>query len=396
MRIPACMLLIKGMEPDTYGRLADGNLFSLDPQAPWTLQKKIFGTKPLAEKITIRQSGRLCPALNSHGMAIVLCLLLMTTLCLIGGAALSVSELNRKIVGNGTRQVQAFYAAEAGRQSALAHLQANPMWRGNKSKPPSFYKTFGIKGIQGTFHVVLSDCTADENGIFNALLPAGCIMMKSTGTWRDASQTVFSMVRLSPMENSAATFPQVALISSGSAGGPLTVLDDLGSENSLMIQTGIALPEANEEGLTAMAERAFPALDNDSWDEALSGIDSFWQDSPVNTKPRILYVQGDLAISGHRKLYGIVFVEGKHITLEDESEVRGVLYAPFATSVKIQNAGAPGRLAVAGMVATGRGGLEITGNALSIQLYPDYVDAFNTAAGSKVNIDLVPGSWTTF
>ena len=350
----------------------------------------------MAEKITIRQSGRLVHALNPHGMALVLCLLLMTTLCLIGGAALSVSELNQKIVGNSTRQVQAFYTAEAGRQSALAHLRVDPMWRGNKSTPPSFYGTLGMKGIQGTFNVVLSDCTADENGIFNALIPAGCIMMKSTGTWRDASQRVSCMVRLSPVENLAATFPQVALISSGSASGPLTVLDDLGSENNLMIQTEITLPEANEEGLKAMAETAFPSLDNDSWDATLNGIDSFWQDPPANTKPRILYVQGDLAISGDRKLYGIVFVEGKRITLEDESEVQGVLYAPFATSVMFQNSDAPGRLAAAGMVVTGRGGLEIAGSALSIQVCPDYVDAFNTAAGSKVEIDVIPGSWKMF
>ena len=253
-----------------------------------------------------------------------------------------------------------------------------------------------MKGIQATFNVVLSDCTADENGVFNALLPAGYIMMRSAGTWRDASQRVSCMVRLSPVEELAATFPQVALISSGTASGPLTVLDDLGSENNLMIQTEIALPEANEKGLTATAETALPSLDNDCWDATLSGIDSFWQDSPANTSPRILYVQGDLVISGDRKLYGIVFVEGKHITLEDESEVHGVLYAPFATSVTIQNSGAPGRLAVTGMVVTGRGGLDVTGNALSIQFYADYVDAFNTAAGSKMKIDLVPGSWTTF
>jgi hypothetical protein len=88
-----------------------------------------------------------------------------------------------------------------------------------------------------------------------------------------------------------------------------------------------------------------------------------------------------------------VFVEGKHVTLDEESGIRGVLYAPNATDVTIQNTGASGRIVVSGQVTTGLGGLTVSGNQASFQHDPDYVDAFNMAAGSKMNIDVVPGSW---
>ena len=41
----------------------------------------------------------------------------------------------------------------------------------------------------------------------------------------------------------------------------------------------------------------------------------------------------------------------------------------------------------------GPGGVAVSGNQAAFQHYPDYVDAFNVAAGSKVNVDVVSGSW---
>ncbi len=356
------------------------------------LFQTIFGTNQMAQKNTIQP----CGAINSQGMALVLCLLLMTTLCLVGGAALSVSELNQKIVGNGARQVQALYLAEAGRELALAHLREEPLWRGDESESPhSFSGTLEVNSIPGTFRVVLSDCTADENGIFNALIPAGYVMVESAGTWGDAFQTVSCMARLRPLESSAAAFPNVAVLSSGSAAGPLTTLDDVGAENSLLLKTGAVLPVANAEGLQATAEIVLPCLDNDAWDAALGDLKSFWQDSPADTTPRILYVQGDVELSGDRQLYGIVFVSGKHIVFGDESCIHGVLYAPLATDVTIENTGASGRLFADGTIITGPGGIEITGNPVSVRLCEDYVDSFNIAAGAELDVSMFPGSWAS-
>jgi len=340
------------------------------------------------------QSGIQNPILNSRGMALVLCLMMMTILSLVGGAALGISELNHQIVHNGTKQAQAFYVAEAGRELALAYLHGSPIWRGGEVPASGeFEGGLSMGGVQGVFKVSLSDCTADENGIYNELLPAGQVELKSTGTWMDALQTVTCIVRITPKEGTEAAFPQAAVVSSGSISGPLTALDDLGDENSLLLKTPAVLPEANEEGLKAMADAAFFSLDNDAWDSALGDIESFWRDAPANTAPRIIFIQGDLEISGDRQLYGIVFVEGRHIALDGESGVRGVLYAPNATDVSVNNTGDPGRIAVSGQFITGSGGVAISGNRTSFQHVPDFVDAFNLAAGSKQDIEVLPGSW---
>lgn len=341
----------------------------------------------MTQKFLIHQS-------EPRGMALVLCLLLITTLCLIGGAALSISGLNHRIVHNGTKQRKAFYVAEAGRESALAQLNADPMWRGGEVPASGVFEGgISIDGVGGLYQISLSDCTADENGIYNELLPADHVMLKSAGTWIDAMQTVSCIVRITPEEGTAATFPQVVVLSSGTVTGDPTILDDLGDEDGSLLLASAELPEANAKGLKAIADMAFSDLDDDAWDAALYDDDSFWRDPPANIHPRILYVQGDLEISGERQLYGIVFVEGKDVVLDDDSGVEGILYAPNATSVSVQNTGPSGRIVVLGQMITGSGGVTVTGNQASFRHDPDYVDAFNIAAASEVKIDVVPGSW---
>ena len=333
---------------------------------------------------------------DSPGMALVLCLLLMTTLCLIGGAALSVSGLNRKIVHNGYKQVQAFYVAEAGRQTALAHLMEDPLWRGEGSVPVTgFSGELDIDGVGGVYDLAMFDRTDDDIGIFNDLLPAGHVLVESAGAYLDALQTLSCLYRIRPAEDSAATFPPVAVMSAGPVTGPLTPLDDLGMENSLLLQDDTVLPGANTKALQAMAEMTFSSLDDDAWDAAGGDAGSFWIDAPADTLPRILYVQEDLELTGDRRLHGIVFVAGSRVVLEGDSEVVGILYAPNATSVTIQNTGASGRVVVDGQVIAGPGGIEATGNPVSVRLCPDFVDAFNFAAGPRWEVEMVPGSWAS-
>jgi hypothetical protein len=323
----------------------------------------------------------------------MLCLLLMTILCLVGGAALGISRLNHQIVHNGTKHAQAFYVAEAGRQKALAFLNEDPMWRGEIPASGTFEGEMVIHGIQGVFEVSVSDCTADENGIYDALVPAGHILLESTGGWLDAAQAVSCIARISPVETSVASFPQAAVVSAGSVSGAMTALDGLGDEDSMLIHAPVVLPAANASGLKAMAEAAFSSLDDDVWDAALDDISSFWLDAPAEIRPRILYVAGDLELSEGRQVYGIVFVEGEQIVLDGESGIRGVLYAPNATDISIYNTGTSGRTVITGMLVAGSGGVTVTGNPVSVQYSQDYVDALNISAGSDVNIDVVPGSW---
>jgi hypothetical protein len=330
-------------------------------------------------------------------MALVLCLLLMTTLCLVGGAALSVSGLNQKIVHNARKQTQAFYAAEAGRELAEAHLKADPLWRGEGDLPISgFCGTLDVDGIECAYEVAMFDRTDDEIGIFDALLPAGYVMVECTGTYLDALQAVSCLFRITPAEGSAAAFPMAVVVSSGSVSGPLTPLDELGVENSLLIHTDAALPGASTKAMQAVADTAFSVLDNDAWDTALADTDSFWGDAPADTQPRILYVQGDLKLSGDRRLYGIVFVAGSQVVLAGDTEIVGVLYAPNAAGVTIQNTGIAGRIVVDGQIVAGPGGVEALGNPVSIRLRSDFVDAFNLVAGAQWNVEMVSGSWTSF
>ena len=334
---------------------------------------------------------------NNRGMALVLCLLIMSTLCLIGGAALSVSVLNRKIVHNAAKQAQAFYIAEAGREAALARLKQDPLWRGDEeASPSSFRGGVDIKGLQGGYTGTLSDCTDDENGIYNALLPAGHVMVTCLGTYLDATQAVSCLVNMTPGGMNPAAFPQKAVISAGAVTGPIVTLNNFGIENSSLLLSGTTLPDANVAALKSFADAVFSSLDNETYDADLDGIDSFWRDSPADTHPHILYVQGDLDISGDRCLYGIIFVAGERVELSGQASVHGILYAPHANSISVVNTGDSGRLVGTGQFSTGPGGLQVTGNQVAVQLYHEYVDSFNEAAGSEVNTFMVSGSWRPF
>ena len=334
---------------------------------------------------------------DSSGMALLLCLLMISTLCLIGVAALSISGLNRQIVINAAKKAKAFYVAEAGREMALARLRHDPLWRGDEETAPSSSRgVLDIGGIRGSYVVTLSDRTADENGLFNKLLPAGYVEAACIGTYLDAVQTVSCLVHMIPDEASPAAFPPKAVISAGSVAGPMIVLDEFGAEKNTLLQSGSALPEANITTLKVLAEAAFSSLDDDVYDRALAGIGSFWQDPPADTRPHIVYVRGDLDISGDRQLYGIYFVEGAHVVLSGAACAHGVIYAPNAESISVQNSGAVGRQVVSGLLVAGSGGVRVTGNQVAVQLHQDYVDAFNDVAGPHMDIEMAPGSWASF
>lgn len=332
-----------------------------------------------------------------RGMALLLCLLMISMLCLIGGAALSVSGLNRMIVHNAAKQARAFYLAEAGREAALARLKRNLLWRGDEeTAPSSFQGELDTEGIRGAYAGTLSDCTDDANGIYDALLPPGHVLVTSLGSYLDAVQTVSCLVSMVPGENEPAAFPQKAVVSAGAVTGSIKTLNQYGIENSSLLLSNTTLPEANTAALKAFADAAFSSLDNETYDAVLGGVGSFWRDSPADTRPRIVYVRNDLDISGDRKLYGIIFVDGDRVEISGHACFHGILYAPHANRIAVENAGASDRVIGTGQIAAGPGGVQVTGNPVSVQLHHEYVDSFNEAAGLEADINMVSGSWRAF
>jgi hypothetical protein len=330
-------------------------------------------------------------------MALVLCLLLMTTLCLVGGAALSVSGLNQKIVHNGAKQVQSFYLAEAGKELALSYLKEDPLWRGTVGAVTSgFSGGLPVGEQEGTFHVVIWDCTDDGNGQCNTLIPAGHVRVESEGIWLDACHHSSCIIRIRSYSGSVPAFPPAAVVSSGTMTGALVTLDEMGSEDSTLIYAGSALPATDKKVLTALADSVFSSLDNNLFDFALGDVGGFWRDAPGDTQPYIICVNGDVSITGDRQLKGVIFVAGSQVSLEGESGIQGVLYAPNATSVTISNTGASGRIAVRGQLITGASGVVCTGNSVAIQLVEDYADAFNSCIGSEWCAEVLPGGWSSF
>ena len=176
---------------------ANGSIFSLDPLTPRLLE-------PLV-KLT-----------NPRGMALILCLLVISTLSLVGTFAYRLCTLNQKIVYNHATQVKAFYAAEAGREQATAFLRNNLLWRGGNAGQTGFHEeNFGEEHGLGKFSVWIADCTDDENGIFDALIPGGYVRLSALGTYAGSRQTSTCLVRFFPDPEFPANVPFKAVVSSG-------------------------------------------------------------------------------------------------------------------------------------------------------------------------------------
>ena len=327
--------------------------------------------------------------LSVSGMALCLCLLMISTLCLIGGAGLTFSALNYAIVHNGQKKVQAFYAAEAGRQLAVAHLRQNPLWRGAGGSAS------GALSSGGAYTVTLSDTTDDGNGLYDSLLPAGYVSVDSIGEYMDATQKVACRMALRPGDMPAA-FPKKAVLSSGSLFGALIARNNYGDEAPSLLRFGASLPEGNVSGLKAMAGDVLPHLDNGIFDAVLADMTSFWREGSADTFPNIVCIDGDLTLSGERTLRGIIYVGGSRVVLSGTVKVFGVIYAPKATHVAFENGRGSGEVVILGQVITGPGGVQISGDTVVVRLRNEYADAFNDVAGPTVRVSMVPGTWGWF
>ncbi|MBW2367673.1 MAG: pilus assembly PilX N-terminal domain-containing protein [Deltaproteobacteria bacterium] len=335
---------------------------------------------------------------DERGMALVLCLMIMSTLLMIGVAAHSLSHLNQKIVFNYTKQLQAFYMAEAGLELAMVQLKQDPLWRGDDVDGPGTFAGQMDLGIAlGDYRVVISDRIDDGQGLYDDTLPASVVGLAITGTARDATAQLGCLVSVSAAVGPPADSPRKAVVTAGpvtgNGGQPIRGIDDQGRPGDRMIDADAGMPTVNLGSLAAMASGFFPSLDNQQADQALAGQTSFWRDPPTNTVPNIIHVKGDLSLSGDRMLGGIIFVEGERVSLSGDARINGVIYAPNAISFVIDVAGDSMQPVVTGQIIAGAGGIQVIGTSPVVQLVGEYVDAFNEAAGPQVEIEMVAGSW---
>ena len=332
---------------------------------------------------------------NQNGSALIICLLSLAVLSALGTAALMVSTTNQTIAGNYRKQSQAFFVAEAGLQFALAAIKDDITWRGNTTSSTTIGDMV-IGNITASYTVTTFDASDDS------LIPGSYIKLLSVGTFQDSTQTVETMVRLSPDDTSvvADSKDKAVITSGGNTGSGVHVVngyDDDGNLSSDMVETYATLPTVNQDALRTFADFSFASLGNAEVDGDLAVQSDFWKDAPDNTQPYIVHVSGSLAINGNRHVYGIIFVEGSSVVLGGSVRIHGVLYAPNATvTTTINGGGSPGDQPVMGQVISGTGGVHASGNHADVQLVKEYVDAFNNFGGAVVNVNPAPGSWRLY
>ncbi len=336
-------------------------------------------------------------ARGCRGMALILILMVMSTLMLVGTIAYQQCVLNQSIVNNCVSRARAFYLAEAGRAQVLALMRENLLWRGDDTQNTGYYRGgIGFEKGEGNFDVTLTDCTDDGNGLFSSALSGGCLKVMVTGNYRESTQVLSCMLQFKPNAEFPANAPFQAVVTSGRIEGPgafpITGKSDLGVVSNQMVASETTLPDINHDAVVALSDIAFSNLDNDEFDTSLSETSSFWKDR-AHTQPFMIFVNGNLTLSGERCLHGIIFVAGDRVTISEDVTVNGILYIPNASQVCLQYTTTSSLPIVTGQLIVGASGIDVTGNPISVQLNSDYVDAMNRHFGAVIGVDIVPGSW---
>jgi Tfp pilus assembly protein PilX len=338
---------------------------------------------------------------NQNGSALIICLLSLAVLSALGTAALMVSTTNQTIAGNYRKQSQAFFMAEAGLQYALASIKDDMTWRGDTSYSTT-REDMMIGNITASYEVTTYDASNDSFGVYDPVIPNSYVKVVSVGVFQDSTQTVETMVSISPDDTSviADSKDKAVITSGGNTGSGIHVVngyDDDGNLASDMVETYATLPTVNQDALRTFADYSFSSLTNTEVSNSLSGQTDFFKDAPQNDQPYIIHVSGDMTIGGSSDVYGIIFVEGTSVVLSGSVRIHGVIYAPNASiTTTINGGGSPGDQPVMGQVISGSGGVHASGNHADVQLVQDYVDAFNNFGGAVVNVDPAPGSWRQY
>ncbi|MFH1156565.1 MAG: hypothetical protein V1793_22400 [Pseudomonadota bacterium] len=342
--------------------------------------------------------------MSRSGSALIAVLLALALVSALGANALLTAGFEHTITGNFRKQALAFETAEAGLELCIAQIRHDIQWRGDRpsSAPTGTSGTLGSGAQSATFTATLWDGSDDSRGLYDPLIPADHVKIRSTGSVSNALQRVECLVRLNPEPGSRADSPYVAVVTEGedTTSGPHHIngydndgrLDDAPLPNDMVWTNSDRMPKVNTDALRAFADFSLDCLT-----DVLPGQTGFWKDAPLNTRPWIIHVSGNLKIDGKRTLYGIIFVEGNSVILGGMARVEGIIYAPNTTKpFEINGGGISSENSVMGQVLAGKGGIEASGNHCDAQLVTEYVDAFNNYAGPLVNVTPLPGTWRQF
>lgn len=369
-------------------------------------------TRKMQKRSVLRSPGlssrgqRPWPGSGVSGSALVLSLMALTLLSIFGVSALHLASMEYAIAGNYRKQAQAFSVAEAGLDFSIARIRQTILWRGDEpgSAPVGASGSLDSGAFSGTYTVRMSDNSDNGAGLFDPLVPQDHVRVASAGTVKNATQQVECLVRLTPDDGSKADSPYVAVVTQGAnTGSGLHTVNGYDNDGNLVSGEGPGsmvctfcddFPESiNEDALKAFADVSLTDLTG-----AIPGQAGFWRDAPLNTRPWIVHVSGNIRVSGNITLYGIIFVEGT-VVLSGSVRVKGVIYAPnvrMTSPLEINGGGNPWDAPVMGQVIAGPGGVDAAGNHADVQLVSEYVDVFNNYAGPIVNVDVVQGSWRQY
>ncbi len=151
--------------------------------------------------------------------------------------------------------------------------------------------------------------------------------------------------------------------------------DEFGNPDStLLIENAPFMPEINYNDLVAQAAAQLHVKFGN-----FTPADGYPNPSNPSfyyfgTTPNVTHVQGNLTISGGRTVYGIFVVEGD-VELQGSGRLEGILFLPNSSSTVAYGGGDPDESSVSGGILS-YGVVDGTGNHITVQLNPTYLQAF--------------------
>ncbi len=148
--------------------------------------------------------------------------------------------------------------------------------------------------------------------------------------------------------------------------------DEFGNpDTTLLVENAPFMPEIDYDGLVAQAAAQLHVKFGNFIPANGYPNNSFYY---FGTTPNVTHVQGNLTISGGRTVYGIFVVEG-NVELQGSGRLEGILFLPNSSSTVAYGGGDPNESSVSGGILS-YGTVDGTGNHISVQLNPTYLQAF--------------------
>jgi hypothetical protein len=252
------------------------------------------------------------------------------------------------LVVNQFAEYAARNAATSGAYIALNKLYLNPEWR-----PDHGTRAFGGDTLAITVEDESIDPSLGPNRL--RILSAG---HNGDGTYL-TTVVVFD-----------GAFNEFAVWAKDNVANVITK-DALNNNNpSLLVANAPYMPDIDDNDLVndAASQGHFHAGDFEPPDDYPNHHFDYF-----GSTPNVTHIQGDLLLRSDRKIYGIFIVGGDAI-LEGESQIRGVLYLPNASSA-VTHGGGGAESTVRGGIVT-RGTIDGGSDHITVRHTPSYLEAF--------------------